>query len=238
MSDPSEPHAHNRKRVVPGWHAAIHEAAAEWDDAHRTDMERVSAALGLLNSLTSGAEPFRKDLGVLAVPEVREMMRALLNEVALSIGYEGRTIEDITNEADATARRILEGVHPAPRQSKVDLEQDAMADSSTPTETELRIQLAEARTDKKFAEMLGEVRTGFAALGARLEAVERSTSGIRTTVITTAIGTGIGVLALVVAIMSYGQTWFGIGVTNRDTIRAVVTEMQAHTPAQPPPGTH
>ncbi|MBV8616870.1 MAG: hypothetical protein JOY66_24280 [Acetobacteraceae bacterium] len=90
----------------------------------------------------------------------------------------------------------------------------------TPKETELRIELAEARTDKKFAAMLGEMRTGFARLDARLDGVERATSGIKATV----IGTGIAAVVLVIAVLAYGQTWFGIGVSTRDVVRAAVTE--------------
>ena len=95
------------------------------------------------------------------------------------------------------------------------------------SETELRVQLAEARTDTKFAEMLGEVRIGFAKMDgrfgeieARMGGLERSTSGIKATV----IGTGIAVVALVIAVMTYGQTWFGIGVSTRDVVKAAVTE--------------
>ena len=90
----------------------------------------------------------------------------------------------------------------------------------TPKETELRIELAEARIDEKLAAMLGEMRTGFARLNARLDGVERATSGIKATV----IGTGIAAVVLVIAVLAYGQTWFGIGVSTRDVVRAAVTE--------------
>lgn len=77
-----------------------------------------------------------------------------------------------------------------------------------------------------FAEMRGEVREGFARTNERLDAVERSTGGIKTTVITTVIGTGIAVVAIVIAVLTYGQTWFGIGISEREVIRATVAEMR------------
>lgn len=105
----------------------------------------------------------------------------------------------------------------------------------TQRETELRIQLAEARTDKKFADMLGEMRTGFAQLDgrfgrleARLDTLERSTSGLKATVITTGIGTGIGVVAVVVATLAYGGSLFGNGLTTRDAINNAVTQELQH----------
>ena len=114
-----------------------------------------------------------------------------------------------------------------------------MPDATTPEETELRIQLAEMRTDKKFAEMVGEMRAGFAELDGRIDrladrvgALERSIAGVKPTV----IATGIAAVAVVVAMMSYGQTWFGIGVSTRDVVKAAVTEYRAQTrdAAQPP----
>lgn len=67
-----------------------------------------------------------------------------------------------------------------------------------------KIAAAEARTDTKFAELLGELKL----INQRMEHVERSTSGMRSTV----IGTGIGVVAVVIAIMAYGAQWFGLGM--------------------------
>ena len=100
--------------------------------------------------------------------------------------------------------------------------------------TELRIQLAEARSEAKLAQALGEIRTemrsGFAAINARLD----SLSGIKATV----IGTGIAVVAVIIALMTYGQTWFGIGVSTRDVVKATVMEYRQQTAPQvvPPAG--
>jgi hypothetical protein len=130
---------------------------------------------------------------------------------------------------------------------------------------DLRAQLAEARTDKKFADMLGEVRIGFAgieakigtlegriegkigtlegriegkigtldgkisALDGRLSALEQSVAGIKPTIILT----GLAVAALMIGVLTYGQAWFGIGVSTRDIMRATVAEynLQHQTPA-------
>lgn len=224
------------------------DAAFEREFRAMGEMRRIVTLQKILHSTANLDQPALELLQVgLADPAVRGVLTAMLEGTAEHIRSDmtlaeikaelERETEEIHGHSERVKRFLALTRNFLTGQGTINPEQGAMADP-TPTETELRIQLAEARTDKKFAEMLGEVRTGFAALGARLEAVERSTSGIRTTVITTAIGTGLGVLALVVAIMSYGQTWFGIGVTNRDTVRAIVTEMQAHPPAQPPPTAH
>lgn len=67
-----------------------------------------------------------------------------------------------------------------------------------------KIAAAEARSDTKFAELLGELKL----INVRLDHVERTTGGMRSTV----IGTGIGVVAVVIAVMAYGAQWFGVGM--------------------------
>lgn len=112
-----------------------------------------------------------------------------------------------------------------------------MADTPSRPEIEAQIAASEARGSTRLAEALGEMRTGFAEMrgevregfartNERLDAVERSTGGIKTTVITTVIGTGIAVVAIVIAVLTYGQTWFGIGISEREVIRATVAEMR------------
>lgn len=101
--------------------------------------------------------------------------------------------------------------------------------------TDLKIKLSEAQGEVRLAEALGEVRTGFAQLNERLAALDRSTSGLKAVI----IGTGIAAVAVVVAMLAYGQTWFGIGVATRDIIRATVSEMNVSnqhnpTPTSPP----
>lgn len=60
-----------------------------------------------------------------------------------------------------------------------------------------KIAAAEARTDTKFAEVVGELRL-----------IERSTSGLKATIIVT----GISVVALVAAILGWGTSMFGTGM--------------------------
>ncbi len=128
---------------------------------------------------------------------------------------------------------------------------EAMPEDADPVE--LRIQLSESRTDAKFERVLGEMRTGFAEmrgemrtgfselrgevgkLATRIAAVEKSTSGIRTTVILT----GIAAVGVVVAVLAYGQSLFANGLTTRDQVRAVISELHLQAPflapsSQPP----
>lgn len=76
--------------------------------------------------------------------------------------------------------------------------------STSMSDVDAKIEATEARTDTKFAELLGELRL----LNQRLDHVEKSTSGMRSTV----IGTGIGIVAVVIAVMAYGAQWFGLGM--------------------------
>jgi hypothetical protein len=132
----------------------------------------------------------------------------------------------------------LDAVHPDKFQPKPSLTDFRTADaaqntgdrmSDQPTRDEITAHLAavEARTDAKIAQAIGEVRTGFATLdgrfvtiSSRLDGLERTASGAKTTTIVT----GIAVVGVLVAILAYGQTWFGIGVASRDTIKAAVVE--------------
>jgi hypothetical protein len=82
----------------------------------------------------------------------------------------------------------------------------------------LKIQLSEAHTDAKFERVLGEMRTGFANVEARLAAVEGSLGTLRTVFLPTVIGTGVGVVAIVVAVLAYGQNWFGSGLALREVV--------------------
>ena len=86
-----------------------------------------------------------------------------------------------------------------------------------------KIAAAEARSEAKLERMLGEMRTGFAdirgeirAVSTRVEAVERSTSGIKSTIVITAVGA----VALVVAILAYAGDSLTKGMSYRDVIAA------------------
>jgi hypothetical protein len=118
-----------------------------------------------------------------------------------------------------------------------------MSDPPSKDELTARLEAVEARTDAKTAQVLGEIRTGFVSLEGKLATldvkvggIERAASGTKTTIVATAIAT----VAAIVAILAYGQTWFGIGVTTRDTVKATVAEyLQEHSPPAPsaPPPT-
>lgn len=72
------------------------------------------------------------------------------------------------------------------------------------SEIDAKIAASEARTDTKFAEMMGELRL----INQRLEHVENSTSGLR---MNTWLAAATAV-ALVVAIFSWGSSMFGVGM--------------------------
>ncbi|MBD7992870.1 hypothetical protein H9643_19010 [Ochrobactrum sp. Sa2BUA5] len=78
------------------------------------------------------------------------------------------------------------------------------ATSISMSEVDAKIAAAEARTDTKFAEMMGELRV----ITQKLEHVEKSTSGIRLN-IWLAAATAVG---LVVGIFSWGTSMFGVGM--------------------------
>jgi type IV secretory pathway TrbD component len=116
----------------------------------------------------------------------------------------------------------------------------SMSDTPSRAEIEAQIAASEARSATgqtallgemrtSSAELRGEMRAGFAELrgeiakiATRLDTVERTVGGTKTTV----IATGIASVAVIIAVLTYGQTWFGIGVSARDVIRATVAEMQ------------
>ncbi len=105
---------------------------------------------------------------------------------------------------------------------------DEMANPPTKDEIAYQLEAVEARGDTKLAQILGELRTGFATLdgklgvvSTRLDGLERATGGTKMTI----VGTAIAAVAVIIAIMAYGQAWFGLGVTSRDTIKSVVTEV-------------
>jgi hypothetical protein len=84
----------------------------------------------------------------------------------------------------------------------------------------------------KFERLLGRIETSNAELRGQIGEMNARLaplSGMKTTV----IGTGVAVVALVIAVLTFGQQWFGTGVAVRDTIRATVTEMHVQAPSPP-----
>jgi hypothetical protein len=107
-----------------------------------------------------------------------------------------------------------------------------MSDPPTEKELDLSIQVSEARTDSKFAELLGEMKV----IGARLDAIERATSGIKATVIGTAVVAGIGIIGVLIAILGYGQQWLGVGLNITEVSeKAATAAVQRYATEHAPP---
>jgi uncharacterized membrane protein YidH (DUF202 family) len=110
---------------------------------------------------------------------------------------------------------------------------------------------SEARSDAKFERLLGEVkliaadmrtdmaniRTDIAdqrgetkAVSAQVASVQTSTSGLRSTVVTTGISSVIALLlglgALILGVATYGDAIFGRGMSVRDVVTATSKEQQ------------
>lgn len=140
-----------------------------------------------------------------------------------------------TSPAQAPLERLYDSEPPTPQEAvplPVNMAQVGETADMTTQETELRIQVSEARTDTKFAELVGKLDVGLAEIkgelrntNTQLNNVNTATAGIKTTVITTVIVTAIASLGVVIAVLAYGQQWFGIGVTTRDVVHATVTEL-------------
>jgi hypothetical protein len=112
-------------------------------------------------------------------------------------------------------------------------------DTTNSIVADLRAQLAESRgetklaeaisrSDLKHTELIGRVDAGFAdirgqisSVNVRLDGIEKSTMGLRAAI----FGTGVASVAVVIAILAYGQAWFGIGVSTREVVRATVMEV-------------
>jgi hypothetical protein len=119
---------------------------------------------------------------------------------------------------------------------------------STTAEIDAKIAVAEARTDTKFAELLGEIKTGFAeakgrgdALSARFDhiAIElteakadaKSHHRTQMTLILAAV-------AVVAAFLAYGAQWFGLGINATDVAThaadRALRDFVAKLPLNPP----
>jgi hypothetical protein len=128
---------------------------------------------------------------------------------------------------------------PQPAETKPARESEEMSEQ-TREEVDAKIAASEARADTKFAQLFGKIDTSNAELkgelgkiAVRIAGVERSTGGLHTTIIVTAVA----VVGVLVAILTFGQQWLGIGLTTRDLVHAVAAEieLQKSSPARPPP---
>ena len=110
-------------------------------------------------------------------------------------------------------------------------------DMADPTREEIdtKVELAAAQTAIKFAQLIGKIDTSTAELKGEigklethLSSVESATSGVKATVILSALTA----IAIVIGVLAFGQQWFGVGMTARDIIRATITEERIqHLPA-------
>jgi len=105
-----------------------------------------------------------------------------------------------------------------------------MSNQITAAEVDAKLATVEAKTDTKFAQLIGrldttnaEIRGRFDRFDTRLDSVERSTGGVKATV----IGAAIGTVAIVVGILAFGQQWFSVGLTTRDIIKTTISEMKS-----------
>jgi hypothetical protein len=90
-----------------------------------------------------------------------------------------------------------------------------MVDPPSREEIDAKIAASEARTDTKFAELLGEVK----ATNARLDHItghlveEKAGRRVTNSLI---IGTGLAVIAAIVAVVSMSAAWFTNGIAVND----------------------
>lgn len=114
-----------------------------------------------------------------------------------------------------------------------------------------KIAASEARTDAKFAELRGDMRTGFADIrtdfagilgeikemradiGGRLDHVEKATSGLRANIWFAAIAA----VGLVAAMLAWGGDQFGRGLDIGRNAPPVQTQQAPPIPALPAPPT-
>jgi hypothetical protein len=94
---------------------------------------------------------------------------------------------------------------------------------------------SEARSDTKLAEAMGEVRTEFANLRADIRELKASTAS-RGTVIGTGVTLFFGIAGLLIAFMTFGAQWFGLGLDASGAAEAGAQRaLAAYTAAPTPP---
>jgi hypothetical protein len=107
----------------------------------------------------------------------------------------------------------------------------------TREEVKLISDLSKTETDVKFAQLIGkidasnsDIKGEIKAMSAHFVALERSTTGVKATIIAT-VAVGLG---LAIGILGYGQQWFGIGMSTRDVVRQTVKEVLDQSALQQP----
>ena len=75
-------------------------------------------------------------------------------------------------------------------------------------EVEAQIAAAEARTDTKFAELRGDLRVILQTM-AEMRSGQRATQAL-------VVGSAFAAVAVIIAALSFGATWFGLGINASD----------------------
>ena len=83
-----------------------------------------------------------------------------------------------------------------------------MDDTPSRNEIAAQIAVAEARTDTKFAELRGDLRV-ISQTMAEVRAGQRATQVL-------VVGSAIAAVAVIIAALSFGATWFGLGINASD----------------------
>ena len=83
-----------------------------------------------------------------------------------------------------------------------------MDETPSRSEVEAQIAAAEARTDTKFAELRGDLRV-ISQTMAEVRAGQRATQVL-------VVGSAIAAVAVIIAALSFGATWFGLGINASD----------------------
>jgi hypothetical protein len=129
----------------------------------------------------------------------------------------------MAEEPPTNVRRLdfgRRGLAPTPSDSHT----SEMSDSDSPTRSEIdaKIAASEARTDTKFAELLGEIKVtnaGIVGLRSEFSDMRGYARSSHHTTIGTIVATGLGIVAIVIALLTYGATWFGLGINAHDVAR-------------------
>jgi chaperonin cofactor prefoldin len=145
---------------------------------------------------------------IVALDEVRKKVKELEAQADIQTPRLQKVASELASMPSSSADPRVDVMQPVSQHAAVDI-------------TEYRLEQHEKRLEAQDAKM-DRIEAAIGELRVSLARVEAGVSGLRATVILT----GIGAVALVVGVLAYGQTWFGIGVSTRDIVRATVAEMR------------
>jgi hypothetical protein len=93
--------------------------------------------------------------------------------------------------------------------------QDEQANEMTREEVDAKLETVEARTDAKFAQLIGEFDTKLAGLRGDMLEIKASLAplaGLKSTIVITSISSVIALAALLLGLLAYGGDRFGAGI--------------------------